>query len=284
MQAGKQQKPKKGNRNKNAADDDTEGNNEPSVDARRARKEAEYAAAYSAWVESLPPGKRELLIKENPLLLKPAIDPHAPPSRAPAVGEDGDFDDDSRDSRMEDLDSEDAFFADFQDKDLERIADEGGTEPEDFLADEPIFPNAEKTMNTSNPKDISTGILSLPTDAREVTMSHLTRAWGTTHPVPQSMTEFTWHYLRSILGIIVSADNTGLSAKCFCLAAGMEDLIDGVSQAQIAKEYGVRRATVSHRVKELCRSLGLSPSRSMKSIEQCEKYRQSRNRSLNSIA
>lgn len=90
--------------------------------------------------------------------------------------------------------------------------------------------------------------------------------------------ELIWEILRRMLGELKSQRKPGLSLECLCLVSGLA--YQGDSQQEIAIRHGVTRAAVSKRSVELCKALGLEPSRAMRSLEAREAYSVARNKSL----
>ena len=72
--------------------------------------------------------------------------------------------------------------------------------------------------------------------------------------------------------IIEDKDNPRLEAECISLAFGF-GAPRGQTQTQVAKQYGVTRATVSKRVREIKRAYHLPTSEYMKSESACDTYK-----------
>jgi len=72
--------------------------------------------------------------------------------------------------------------------------------------------------------------------------------------------------------IIEDKDNPRLEAECISLAFGF-GAARGQTQTQVAKQYGVTRATVSKRVREIKRAYHLPTSEYMKSESACDTYK-----------
>lgn len=79
------------------------------------------------------------------------------------------------------------------------------------------------------------------------------------------------------MALILDRDNPALTAECIAYAAGLHGIqratlldgqeIDAPSESQLAYKHGVDRQTVSKRVTECQKALGLRPSRGMKDLE-----------------
>jgi hypothetical protein len=67
-----------------------------------------------------------------------------------------------------------------------------------------------------------------------------------------------------------------LDKESLLFALGMEDLLIGKTETAIAERYGVKRATVSARVKSWQKLVGIKPSSFMKSENACKSYRKAR--------
>ena len=79
---------------------------------------------------------------------------------------------------------------------------------------------------------------------------------------------------RKIVCEILGSKNARLTTECLSLVTGIGYL--GVSETSIAADFGITRAAVSKRCVELCKKLGLPPSRAMRSEEARNAYRESR--------
>lgn len=67
-----------------------------------------------------------------------------------------------------------------------------------------------------------------------------------------------------------------LDMNSFFFANGLEFLLETKTQTELAKKYGVTRASISVRVKKWQTALGLKPSAFMKSESACKAYRKAR--------
>lgn len=87
------------------------------------------------------------------------------------------------------------------------------------------------------------------------------------------------HFVRRLVGELLGQDNIRLSVECLAVATGMSYL--GDSMTEIARRHGVTRAAVSKRCVEFVDSLGLAPSRAMRSPKARQSYRRRRIHELN---
>ena len=83
--------------------------------------------------------------------------------------------------------------------------------------------------------------------------------------------------IRQVLQLAQSARNSKFTIGCILIAMG-HTYAEGVSMADYARAWGVRRATVSKQCHLVCAALGLPPSRYMKDEATCAKYRLSNRR------
>jgi hypothetical protein len=86
------------------------------------------------------------------------------------------------------------------------------------------------------------------------------------------------HVLRRMVGELLHDSNPRLSLECLALVTGLAYL--GDSMTEIAKRHGVTRAAVSKRCVALTLTLGLPPSRAMRSLAARDAYRQARTNNL----
>jgi hypothetical protein len=87
------------------------------------------------------------------------------------------------------------------------------------------------------------------------------------------------HFVRRLVGELLGQDNIRLSVECLAVATGMSYL--GDSMTEIARRHNVTRAAVSKRCVEFTDSLGLAPSRAMRSSKARQSYRRRRITQLN---
>jgi hypothetical protein len=92
-----------------------------------------------------------------------------------------------------------------------------------------------------------------------------------------------WYYIRPVIALILSeagseTSRARLAVECLCIASGMGDIIESVTEVDIARRHGLSRQAVSKRVKNLTKLLGTKPSIGMRSLKACKKYREARNR------
>lgn len=73
-----------------------------------------------------------------------------------------------------------------------------------------------------------------------------------------------------------SEKEAALDKEALLFALGLEDLLVCKTQTAIATRYGVKRATVSARVKSWQKLIGINPSALMKSEHACQSYRKAR--------
>ncbi len=93
----------------------------------------------------------------------------------------------------------------------------------------------------------------------------------TKHEVAQAV----WEGVTRFAVEVLQRENPRLTVQSFAFAAGLY-VLEGKSETEIAKEHGITRAAVSRRVVEITKSLGLPPSRGMKSAQSRTKYRNAR--------
>lgn len=87
-----------------------------------------------------------------------------------------------------------------------------------------------------------------------------------------------WVFQRLQNNPTVSAENLDRDALIFAL--GMDGLMRFDTETALAKHYGVKRATVSARVKSWQKLIGIRPSAYMKSETACSAYRKVRIKNL----
>lgn len=75
-----------------------------------------------------------------------------------------------------------------------------------------------------------------------------------------------------VLAELIDAANPRLQAKCLAYVLGL-NLTGGKSETQIAREEGVKKATVSKRCIRIREAFGLPPSRGMKADSARQSYR-----------
>ena len=79
-------------------------------------------------------------------------------------------------------------------------------------------------------------------------------------------------FYRRFLQLLQTARNSKFTLGCYLIATG-DAFAEGVSMAEFAKQWGVRRATVSKQCHLICAALGLPPSRYMRDEATCDKFR-----------
>lgn len=84
-------------------------------------------------------------------------------------------------------------------------------------------------------------------------------------------------FFRRFLQLLQSARNSKFTLGCYLISTG-DAFAEGVSMADYARQWGVRRATVSKQCHLICAALGLPPSRYMRDEETCSKFRLSNRR------
>lgn len=68
--------------------------------------------------------------------------------------------------------------------------------------------------------------------------------------------------MRNLIGVLLKSPHPALSIECLSLISGIG--YNGKSMAQIARENMVTRAAVSRRCVDLCKQLGIPPTRAMR--------------------
>jgi hypothetical protein len=84
-------------------------------------------------------------------------------------------------------------------------------------------------------------------------------------------------FYRRFLQLLQGARNSKFTLGCYLISTG-DAFAEGVSMAEYAKQWGVRRATVSKQCHLICAALGLPPSRYMRDEATCDKFRLSNRR------
>lgn len=84
-------------------------------------------------------------------------------------------------------------------------------------------------------------------------------------------------FYRRFLQLLQGARNSKFTLGCYLISTG-DAFAEGVSMSEFAKEWGVRRATVSKQCHLICAALGLPPSRYMRDEATCAKFRMSNRR------
>jgi len=84
--------------------------------------------------------------------------------------------------------------------------------------------------------------------------------------------------VRRLVGILLADPNPSLGRECMALVTGIG--YDGCSMAAIAIRHGVTRASVSKRCVDLCQTLGIPPTRAMRSVKNRQKCREARMREV----
>lgn len=84
--------------------------------------------------------------------------------------------------------------------------------------------------------------------------------------------------VRRLVGILLADPNPSLGRECMALVTGIG--YDGCSMAAIATRHGVTRASVSKRCVDLCQTLGIPPTRAMRSVKNRQKCREARMREV----
>jgi hypothetical protein len=87
-----------------------------------------------------------------------------------------------------------------------------------------------------------------------------------------------WDIMRRLVGELVQDKNPGLTMDCATLVAGL--VYKGNTMTEIAMKHGTTRAAVSKRCIELTDTLGLKPSRAMRSMYARKSYQKARNQSV----
>ena len=68
--------------------------------------------------------------------------------------------------------------------------------------------------------------------------------------------------LRNMMGLLLQPRHAELTIECLSLVSGLG--YQGNSMTEIARKYQVSRATVSRRCVDLCKKLGIPPTRAMR--------------------
>jgi hypothetical protein len=84
-------------------------------------------------------------------------------------------------------------------------------------------------------------------------------------------------YYRRLLLMLENARNTKFMLGCYFIATG-DRLAEGVSMTDYAKEWSVKKATVSKQCRFICTYLGISPSRYMRDEKTVNKFRMNNRR------
>ena len=84
-------------------------------------------------------------------------------------------------------------------------------------------------------------------------------------------------FYRRFLQLLQGARNSKFTLGCYLISTG-DAFAEGVSMAEFARQWGVRRATVSKQCHLICAALGLPPSRYMRDEATCDKFRLSNRR------
>ncbi len=77
---------------------------------------------------------------------------------------------------------------------------------------------------------------------------------------------------RRLLLMLVAARNTKFTLQCYLLATG-SGFAEGKSMTELAREWGVKKATVSKQCRAICGQLGIAPSQYMRKEETAQKFR-----------
>lgn len=80
--------------------------------------------------------------------------------------------------------------------------------------------------------------------------------------------------MRNLIGVLLKSPHPALSIECLSLISGIG--YEGKSMARIARENMVTRAAVSRRCVDLCKQLGIPPTRAMRNEsgqQNCRKAR-----------
>ena len=78
--------------------------------------------------------------------------------------------------------------------------------------------------------------------------------------------------------IVLADPNPSLGRECMALVTGIG--YEGDSMQEIANRHGVTRASVSKRCVELCETLGIPPTRAMRSVKNRQRCREARFREV----
>lgn len=83
--------------------------------------------------------------------------------------------------------------------------------------------------------------------------------------------QIVWETVCKFAAEMRKHENPAMTLDCFCFAAGLY-IIDGKTQTQLAKEHGVKRATISKRVVQISKEFNFPPVNGMKSKAARESY------------
>jgi hypothetical protein len=83
-------------------------------------------------------------------------------------------------------------------------------------------------------------------------------------------------YRRFVL-LVHNARNSKFTLGCYLISTG-SGFADGVSMTEYAREWGVRKATVSKQCRYICGYLGIQPSRYMREESVAAKFKLSNRR------
>ena len=106
---------------------------------------------------------------------------------------------------------------------------------------------------------------------------HNVEASGVSSDGPGASTLTRSDFLQRLFDLILNARNSKFTTGC-CLIALGHPISDGISMADYARQWGVRRATVSKQCLLICAALGLPPSRLMRDEVTRAKFRLSNRR------
>ena len=84
-------------------------------------------------------------------------------------------------------------------------------------------------------------------------------------------------FYRRLVLLLFNARNTKFMLGCYLIATG-HGFADGVSMTEFAREWGVRKATVSKQCRIICSYLGIPPSRYMRNEEVAQGFKLSNRR------
>jgi hypothetical protein len=84
-------------------------------------------------------------------------------------------------------------------------------------------------------------------------------------------------FYRRLVVMLMNARNTKFLLGCYLIATG-DGFADGVSMTDFARQWGVRKATVSKQCRFICAYLGIPPSQYMRKEEVAGKFRLSNRR------
>ena len=97
---------------------------------------------------------------------------------------------------------------------------------------------------------------------------------GSEEAMPQ---DAAWDILRRILNHAYAKRNSKFTIECFFIAAGWAEA-DGISMTEVSVRWGVTKAAVSKYCREICETVGIPPSRYMRTEENAAKFRLSNRR------